>query len=405
MDFKKENIENIGKDSLSILSFYIRKQLSEEDKNIIKIQENIIDVFEELISRVTELLIHYDNSFELNAEKQKLFDSFVRKKTNRINNVKDEINTIQIKKIKSNIYKIIDVLNSFKKADIEDDEISDFIYDYIVNYHIDDLILNNLFTSFSYEENFDIQLFLEMLTIFPLSETVKVGLEGNKYIGYLETDNFNFDEQDRLIEKFIEMDIDNSNLSLMLTRYRIASENWLYHCEIMNNYENILKGKGKPQRLDNLIDDKKINPIDFYYGINLMNEALQKKYYKKAIVYFLALIILPILILFNSDNKNLIYLSILVLSLVIIREIYLIIKKIIIKFLKKENSILKLRSEMMMLSFDLEGNNKGTFSSIDTEDILNKIRDLRNKGVAYPPSLIHLLKKELSKGNYQLKIN
>ena len=60
---------------------------------------------------------------------------------------------------------------------------------------------------------------------------------------------------------------------------------------------------------------------------------------------------------------------------------------------------------MMMLSFDLEGNKKGTFSSIDTEDILNKIRDLRNKGAAYPPSLIHLLKKELSKGNYQLKFN
>ena len=59
---------------------------------------------------------------------------------------------------------------------------------------------------------------------------------------------------------------------------------------------------------------------------------------------------------------------------------------------------------MMLLSYDLEGKNIGTYSTIDKEDILNKIRELRNKSVGYPPLLIHLLKKELDKGNYNLKI-
>ena len=49
----------------------------------------------------------------------------------------------------------------------------------------------------------------------------------------------------------------------------------------------------------------------------------------------------------------------------------------------------------MLLSYDLEGKNIDTYSTIDIEDILNRIIELRNKLVGYPPLLIHLLKKEL----------
>ena len=59
---------------------------------------------------------------------------------------------------------------------------------------------------------------------------------------------------------------------------------------------------------------------------------------------------------------------------------------------------------MMLLSYNLEGQNIDTYSTIDTEDTLNKIKELRNKSVGYQPLLIHLLKKELNKNNYNLKI-
>ena len=59
---------------------------------------------------------------------------------------------------------------------------------------------------------------------------------------------------------------------------------------------------------------------------------------------------------------------------------------------------------MMLLSYDLEGKNIDTYSSIDTEDILNRIIELRNKLVGYPPLLINLLKKELDGVNHNLKI-
>ena len=59
---------------------------------------------------------------------------------------------------------------------------------------------------------------------------------------------------------------------------------------------------------------------------------------------------------------------------------------------------------MMLLSYDLEGKNIDTYSTIDTEDILNRIIELRNKLVGYPPLLIHLLKKELDGVNHNLKI-
>ena len=58
----------------------------------------------------------------------------------------------------------------------------------------------------------------------------------------------------------------------------------------------------------------------------------------------------------------------------------------------------------MLLSYDLEGKNIDTYSTIDTEDILNRIIELRNKLVGYPPLLIHLLKKELDGVNHNLKI-
>ena len=48
---------------------------------------------------------------------------------------------------------------------------------------------------------------------------------------------------------------------------------------------------------------------------------------------------------------------------------------------------------MILLSYDLEGQNFDTYSTIDTESILNKIKELRNKLLGYPPLLIHLLKK------------
>ena len=59
---------------------------------------------------------------------------------------------------------------------------------------------------------------------------------------------------------------------------------------------------------------------------------------------------------------------------------------------------------MMLLSYDLEGQNIDTYSSMDIEYILNKIKELRNKLVGYSPLLIHLLKKELDGVNYNLKI-
>ena len=59
---------------------------------------------------------------------------------------------------------------------------------------------------------------------------------------------------------------------------------------------------------------------------------------------------------------------------------------------------------MMLLFCVLEGQNIDTYSTIDTEDILNKIKELRNKSVRYPPLLIYLLKKELNKVNYNIKI-
>ena len=59
---------------------------------------------------------------------------------------------------------------------------------------------------------------------------------------------------------------------------------------------------------------------------------------------------------------------------------------------------------MMLLSYDLEGKNIDTYSTIDTEDILNRIIELRNKLVGYPPLLIHLLKKALDGVNHKLKI-
>ena len=58
----------------------------------------------------------------------------------------------------------------------------------------------------------------------------------------------------------------------------------------------------------------------------------------------------------------------------------------------------------MLLSYDLEGKNIDTYSTIDKEDILNRIIELRNKLVGYPPLLIHLLKKELDGVNHNLKI-
>ena len=48
---------------------------------------------------------------------------------------------------------------------------------------------------------------------------------------------------------------------------------------------------------------------------------------------------------------------------------------------------------MMFLSYNSEGQNIYTYSTIDIEDILNKIKELRNKLLGYPPLLIHLLKK------------
>ena len=59
---------------------------------------------------------------------------------------------------------------------------------------------------------------------------------------------------------------------------------------------------------------------------------------------------------------------------------------------------------MMLLSYDLEGQNIDTYSTMDIEYILNKIKELRNKLVGYSPLLIHLLKKELDGVNYKLKI-
>ena len=59
---------------------------------------------------------------------------------------------------------------------------------------------------------------------------------------------------------------------------------------------------------------------------------------------------------------------------------------------------------MMLLSYDLEGQNIDTYSTMDIEYILNKIKELRNKLVGYSPLLIHLLKKELDGVNYNLKI-
>ena len=103
-------------------------------------------------------------------------------------------------------------------------------------------------------------------------------------------------------------------------------------------------------------------------------------------------------------NETLKMLNWLVISFAILREVYLTIKRLVRKFSKKVNEILSLRAEMMLLSYDLEGKNIGTYSTIDTEDILNKIRELRKKSVGYPPLLIHLFKKELDKGNYNLKI-
>ena len=59
---------------------------------------------------------------------------------------------------------------------------------------------------------------------------------------------------------------------------------------------------------------------------------------------------------------------------------------------------------MILLSYDLEGKNIDTYSTIDTEDILNRIIELGNELVGYPPLLIHLLKKELDGVNHNLKI-
>ena len=59
---------------------------------------------------------------------------------------------------------------------------------------------------------------------------------------------------------------------------------------------------------------------------------------------------------------------------------------------------------MVLLSYELEGQNIDTYSTIDTEDILNRIIELGNELVGYPPLLIHLLKKELDGVNHNLKI-
>ena len=59
---------------------------------------------------------------------------------------------------------------------------------------------------------------------------------------------------------------------------------------------------------------------------------------------------------------------------------------------------------MVLLSYDVEDQNIDTYSTIDKENILNKIKELRNKLVGYPPLLIYLLKKELDRVNYKLKI-
>ena len=59
---------------------------------------------------------------------------------------------------------------------------------------------------------------------------------------------------------------------------------------------------------------------------------------------------------------------------------------------------------MMLLFYVLEGQNIDTYSTIDKEDILNKIKELRNKSVGYPPLLIHLLKKELNEYKCKIKI-
>ena len=59
---------------------------------------------------------------------------------------------------------------------------------------------------------------------------------------------------------------------------------------------------------------------------------------------------------------------------------------------------------MMLLSYNLERQNIDTYSTIDTESILNKIKELRNKLLGYPHLLIYLLKKELDGVKYNLKI-
>ena len=63
---------------------------------------------------------------------------------------------------------------------------------------------------------------------------------------------------------------------------------------------------------------------------------------------------------------------------------------------------------MFYLSFDVEGKSlhdeEGHFEGLDTEEIIRKIRELRNKHASYPVDLIALLRKEVDKGNYVLRI-
>ena len=59
---------------------------------------------------------------------------------------------------------------------------------------------------------------------------------------------------------------------------------------------------------------------------------------------------------------------------------------------------------MVLLSYDVEDQNIDTHSTIDKENILYKIKELKNKLVGYPLLLIHLLKKELDIVNYNITI-
>ena len=399
-----ENIKNIGTNTLKSFDKYLGT-LSKKDKYISSIEVSISEVLEHLITGVVNLANGFEKKITLSEDKKKQYQVFLQKKYNPTTDI---TYANKEKLIKS----IADIFKSFKNK-IDDQEVVTFIINYIDAFHVKELILNNYIY---YHHLFDdreltIKNFIEHLVIFPHSHINEAAIDGNHRGGYLEINSFDFNLQDKLIRKFLELNIDNTNLLIMLLRYRIACENWLFHCQILNNLWNILKNDGKPSPRP--IDKKLKDPLIYNYAydkhfLNVAKKALLWGV-PRFVLYLLTLFIFPIFGLFVSNNINIIILCWSLIIAFAVQQIYYNLgSKRREEKIKQKLVSLSLRDDMFYLSFDVEGkslhDDVGHFEGLDTEEIIRKIRELRNKHASYPVELIALLRKEVDKGNYVLRL-